>query len=92
MHRFLHVRSVDEIEADAAMAKLGFPVIIVSCSSWHLYLIKDSPADVTMYSVLELGDTHSGAGRLQAFIGCSEARGMDEGIVLELVQARHSAF
>ncbi|KAK0643312.1 hypothetical protein B0T16DRAFT_179710 [Cercophora newfieldiana] len=59
MRRFLSARSVDQIEADATMAKLGFPVIIVSCSAWHLYLIKDTSAAVTMYSILELGDTHS---------------------------------
>jgi len=57
--RFLHARSVDQVEADAAMAKLGIPVIFVSCRTWHLYLIKDSSAAVTMYSILELGDTHS---------------------------------
>jgi len=59
MRRFLHARSVGQIGADAAMAKLGFPVIIVSCSAWHLYLIKDTSAAVTMYSILELGNTHS---------------------------------
>ncbi|KAK0723636.1 hypothetical protein B0T21DRAFT_293735 [Apiosordaria backusii] len=47
MRSFLHARS------------LGFPAIIVSCSAWHLYLIKDTSAAVTMYSILELGDTHS---------------------------------
>src|SRR6187551_2168695 len=31
----------------------------LQCSSWRLYLIKDSPTAVTMYNTLDLGTTHS---------------------------------
>lgn len=59
MRRFLQARSVNTLEANAIMAKLGFPVIVVSCSSWHLYLVRDTATAVTMYNILDLGNTHS---------------------------------
>ena len=59
MRRFLHLRLLQPRDQDAIMAKLSFPVIIVSCSSWHLYLFCDTPDAVVMYKVVDLGDTLS---------------------------------
>jgi hypothetical protein len=59
LRRFLHLRGLNERDQDAIMAKLSFPVIIVNCSCWHLYLFRDTPTAVAMYKVVRLGDTHS---------------------------------
>ncbi|KAK5654708.1 hypothetical protein OQA88_7032 [Cercophora sp. LCS_1] len=59
MRRFLYLRSLPPGAQDAIMAKLSFPVRIVYCSSWHLYLFRDTPDAVVMYKAVDLGDTHS---------------------------------
>ncbi|KAK1826485.1 hypothetical protein QBC39DRAFT_376495 [Podospora conica] len=65
MRRLLSTRSVDQDQADVVMAKLGFPVIIVLGDMWHLYLIKDTSAAVTMYRIEALGTTRSVLGVYQ---------------------------
>jgi hypothetical protein len=42
---FLYARLADQIEADAVMAKLGFPVIIVSCRAGPAVHVRSFPTD-----------------------------------------------
>ena len=59
MRRFLQMRSVDPDKQHVIMAKLGFPVIAVSSSSWYSHLVRDTSAAVIMYDVVDLGNTRS---------------------------------
>ena len=59
MRRLLDPRSVGLADKDVIMGKLSFPVIIVQCNLWRLYLVQDTADAVTMYNTVPLGDTHS---------------------------------